>query len=93
MVLRNRVRCVSIAIPSVLMLVTIAHGQVVSRPVSTAAADADNTTTPQNIRTESLVYGADVGIGESDNVTLVQTDKVSQTIAIADLDFDLKDQL
>ena len=92
MVHRNCVRCVSIAIPLALMLVTIAHGQVVNRPVSAAAADSDNTTTPQSTRTESFVYGADVGIGESDNVTLAQTDKVSQTMAIADLDFDLKDK-
>ena len=92
MVHRICVRCVSIAIPSALMLVTIAHGQVVNRPVSVAAGESDNTTSPQSTRTESFVYGADVGIGESDNVTLVQTDKISQTMAIADLDFDLKDQ-
>jgi len=92
MVHRNCVRCVSIAIPLALMLVTIAHGQVANRPVGAAAGDSDNTTTPQSTRTESFVYGADVGIGESDNVTLAQTDKVSQTMAIADLDFDLKDK-
>jgi hypothetical protein len=91
MVLKNFVRCVSVAIPSALMLVTMAQGQV-SRTVSAAASDSDNTTSTQSTRTESFTYGADVGIGESDNVTLVQTDKVSQTIAIADLDFDLKDQ-
>jgi hypothetical protein len=72
------------------MLVTIAHGQV-NRTVSAAAGDSDNSPA-QGTRAESFTYGADVGIGESDNVTLVQTDKVSQTIAIADLDFDLKDQ-
>jgi hypothetical protein len=33
-----------------------------------------------------------VGVGESDNVTLVDTNKVSQTIAITDLDLDIKDQ-
>jgi len=37
-------------------------------------------------------YGADVGIGESDNVTLVPTNRVSQTIAIADVDFAVKQQ-
>jgi hypothetical protein len=37
-------------------------------------------------------YGVDAGIGESDNVTLVPTDRVSQTIAIADVDFDLKER-
>ena len=91
MVLRDCVRWVWIAFPSTLMLVTVAHGQV-NRTVSTPAADADSATPAQGTRTESFTYGADVGIGESDNVTLVQTDKVSQTIAIADLDFDLKDQ-
>ncbi|HEX3945970.1 MAG TPA: hypothetical protein VHW69_17995 [Rhizomicrobium sp.] len=74
-----------------LALAAIAHGQV-NRTVSTAASDADSTTGAQGTRAQSLTYGADVGIGESDNVTLVDTNKVSQTMAIADLDFDLKDQ-
>jgi len=39
-----------------------------------------------------LTYGVDAGVAESDNVTLVAKDKVSQTIAIADLDFDYKQQ-
>jgi hypothetical protein len=91
MTLKDCVRCVSIGISSTLMLVTIAHGQV-NRTVSAAASDSDNPTPAQSTRAESFTYGADVGIGESDNVTLVDTNKVSQTIAIADLDFDLKDQ-
>jgi hypothetical protein len=74
-----------------LMLVAIAHGQV-NRTVSAAASDSDGATAAQGARAQSLTYGADVGIGESDNVTLVDTNKVSQTMAIADLDFDLKDQ-
>ena len=90
MVLKTCLRA-SLGISSTLMLVTIAHGQV-SRTAGAAAGSADITTPAQGARAESLAYGADVGIGESDNVTLVQTDKVSQTIAIADLDFDLKDQ-
>jgi len=89
--LKIRVRHVFIGIPSTLMLVTIAYGQV-SRTVGAAAGDSDSATPAQGTRAESFVYGADVGIGESDNVTLVQTDKVSQTMAIAYLDFDLKDQ-
>ncbi len=35
-------------------------------------------------------YGIDAGIGETDNVTLVPTDRISQTIAVADVDFDLQ---
>lgn len=91
MALKGCLRSVWIGIPSTLMMVTIAHAQV-SRTVSAAAGDSDSTTPAQGTRAESLTYGADVGIGESDNVTLVQTDKVSQTIAVADLDFDLKDR-
>jgi hypothetical protein len=41
---------------------------------------------------ETLNYGVDVGVGETDNVTLVSTDKISQTMAIADADFDYKEQ-
>lgn len=44
------------------------------------------------VRAETLVYGADVGIGESDNITLVRTHRVSQTIAVAQADFELKQQ-
>jgi hypothetical protein len=72
------------------MLVALAHGQV-NRTVG-AAGDSDSANSAQGTRAELLAYGADVGIGETDNVTLSQTDKVSQTMAITDLDFDLKDQ-
>jgi len=39
-----------------------------------------------------FTYGVDTGIGETDNVSLVPTDKVSQTISITDLDFSLNEQ-
>jgi len=92
MVPKLRVRCFSIGISSTLMFVAIAHGQTVNSPVAAAAGDSVSATPAQGARAESLIYGADVGIGESDNVTLVETNKVSQTIAVADLDFDFKDQ-
>jgi hypothetical protein len=38
---------------------------------------------------EKLSYGADAGIGETDNVTLTSTRKVSQTITTVDVDFDV----
>lgn len=41
---------------------------------------------------EMLTYGVDAGVGETDNVTLVRSDKVSQTMAVADADFDYKEQ-
>jgi hypothetical protein len=92
MVLNVRVRCFSIGISLTLMLVSIAQGQTVYRPLGTAMGDLGSATPSPGARAESFTYGADVGIGETDNVTLAETNKVSQTIAIADLDFDLKDQ-
>jgi hypothetical protein len=40
----------------------------------------------------TLNYGVDVGVGETDNVNLVSSDKTSQTMAIADADFSLLEQ-
>lgn len=37
-------------------------------------------------------YGVDAGLGEIDNVTLVETDKIAQTVALADADFTLFEQ-
>jgi hypothetical protein len=39
-----------------------------------------------------LAYGVDAGIGETDNVNLTPTNKVSQTMALVDLDFDAKER-
>jgi len=91
MVRKICVRCVFIGLPSALILVTVAQGQV-AHAVGAAADNSGNASPAQSTRTESFTYGADVGIGESDNVTLVQSDKISQTMAIADFDFDLKQQ-
>jgi hypothetical protein len=80
-------RRIPIGICLPLLWVAAAHGQTV---------DAANPSTANSnaapARAQSFLYGADVGIGESDNVTLVQSNKVSQTIAITDLDLDIKDQ-
>ena len=39
-----------------------------------------------------ILYGIDAGVGETDNVTLVPNNKVSQTLAVADFDFNVKEQ-
>ena len=39
-----------------------------------------------------LNYGVDAGVGETDNVNLAPTDKVSQTLAVADADIDIDQQ-
>jgi len=43
-------------------------------------------------QTPLLAYGADVGLGETDNVNLTQTNKVTQTIAQADAEFAVNQQ-
>ena len=37
---------------------------------------------------ETLNFGIDAGVGETDNVTLAHDDRISQTIAVTDADFD-----
>ncbi len=39
------------------------------------------------VHAEGLNFGVDAGVGESDNITLAEVNKVSQTIGVADLDF------
>src|SRR6202000_3182440 len=83
---------IAIGISATLMWAASAHGQTVSAPMGANAASPDGAPTAQRGRAHSFDYGADVGIGESDNVNLSDTNKVSQTIAITDLDLDVKEQ-
>jgi hypothetical protein len=39
---------------------------------------------------ETLTYGVDAGLAETDNVGLATTNRVSQTIGVVDMDFDVK---
>jgi hypothetical protein len=57
-----------------------------------AVGESSNAASVHSGQQPTLTYGADIGLGESDNVTLVQTGKVSQTIAIADVDFNVKEE-
>ena len=57
-----------------------------------AVGESSNAAPVHTAQQPTLTYGADIGLGESDNVTLVQTGKVSQTIAIADVDFNVKEE-
>jgi hypothetical protein len=45
-----------------------------------------------SVSATTLDYGVDVGIGQTNNVTLVPTDKTNQTIAATDFDFTVKQQ-
>ncbi len=93
--LRSRTPHLSIAAVSLLALVVLvaaltcaAHAQV--SPM-TSTGPNDPAAAPA-ARAPFLTYGVDGGIGESDNVTLAPTDKISQTIAITDVDFAAKEQ-
>ena len=79
---RAGVQHFTIAIFSVLALATVADGQTPS------VFGAENS----GAGTERLIYGVDAGLGETDNVSLAPTNKVSQTIATIDADFDIKHQ-
>ncbi len=69
-------------------MVPAVHAQV----SEVGARSQDNPAEPPAGREPLLTYGVAVGAGESDNVSLVSTDRISQTVAAADADFALKDQ-
>src|SRR3984957_15641541 len=81
MTLRPGVRHVPIAIFSALALATVAVGQTPSFLGAEKSASGG---------AERLNYGDDEGSGETDNVALTTTNRVSQTIATVDADFDIK---
>src|SRR5208283_796736 len=72
-------------------LAPAAPAQVSGNGIDTGLGMANDAATPAT-RTPALTYGIDAGVGETDNVTLVPSDKVSQTIATTDLDFAVKEQ-
>jgi hypothetical protein len=76
-------RCPAVAIASLCALASASRADPPTFGTDTAAASS---------KANTLVYGVDVGVAESDNVTLVSTNKVSQTMAVADGDFDVKQQ-
>jgi hypothetical protein len=83
--LRSRTPHLSIAAVSLIVLASGSRAQTL-----TSGAASKTETSGVGSKGETLAYGADVGVGETDNVTLVSTNKVSQTIAVADADFDYK---
>ena len=83
--LRSRTPHLSIAAVSLIVLASGSRAQTLTSGVASKTE-----TSGVGSKGETLAYGADVGVGETDNVTLVSTNKVSQTIAVADADFDYK---
>ncbi len=85
--LRSPTPHLSVAVVSILALVSGSGAQTL-----TPGTDSKTETLTSGVgsKGEALTYGADLGVAESDNVTLVSTNKVSQTMAVADADFDYK---
>jgi hypothetical protein len=81
--LRSGARCPAIAAAPLLALVSVSQAQTLPY-----GSDTPNSASKE----QTLLYGVDVGVAETDNVSLVSTDKVSQTIAVADADFDIRQQ-
>jgi len=67
-------------------------GSVIGAGTQTIGNQALADGTAQSPQGTVSSYGADVGVGEADNITLATTNKISQTIATADADFSLKQQ-
>jgi hypothetical protein len=84
-------RSLCIALVSI-ALAPAAHAQVLSSGINEGIGGSNTATSDSAARPPLFVYGVDAGVGETDNVTLVSTDKVSQTIAIADVDFAANEQ-
>jgi hypothetical protein len=89
--LRSRTPHLPLAAVSILALVSASEAQIATSGAG-AAFQTETSTSGVRSRGETLTYGVDAGVGETDNVTLVGTNKVSQTIATADADFDFKQQ-
>jgi hypothetical protein len=83
-----------LVIPVVLILGHIPAVLAETPPYAAGAQETDDQARIPANPAEKLTYayGIDAGVGETDNVTLVSTDKISETIAVADADFSLKQQ-
>ena len=75
------------AIVSVTLLVRVADAQISAGPLDQGMSGFSDTATAPTGPVQGFLYGIDAGIGETDNVTLAPTDKISQTIATVDADF------
>jgi hypothetical protein len=79
--LRSVTRCPALAISSIFVLVSASEAQTTPFGAVSPAADS---------KAQIFVYGVDAGVAESDNVTLVSSDKISQTMAVVDGDLDIR---
>jgi len=81
-----------IPLGSMLAGMPAAYGQISTTGADVGIGANSSMALTPNPRGQTFTYGADVGLGETDNVNLSPTDKVSQTMATADVDFALQQQ-
>src|SRR5579859_2144237 len=82
----------SLSIAFLLVAAPVAHAQLSPSDSGLGQIPANDWAARPGERVPWLTYGIDAGVGESDNVTLVSANKLSQTIATTDLDFVLREQ-
>ena len=85
--LKEALRHCPVVALSLLALTSVADAQTYP---GTGAANAGTGAATGNAGTERLFYGVDAGLGETDNVTLAHTNKMSETIATVDADVDVR---
>jgi len=83
-------RSLSVALGACAWLSSAVHAQTVVGDLTTGAAIPENeplAPAPPGTRSQTLNLGVTVGLGETDNVAQTPTDRRSQTMAIAGIDF------
>jgi hypothetical protein len=88
-------RRLAIAISSGVALATAVQAQMLNNDLGAGIAGFGNLNPLTGLPTAQappLAYGADAGFGETDNVKLTPTDKISQTIATTDFDLAVNQQ-
>jgi hypothetical protein len=85
-------RALPIAIASAALLIRVADAQSTAGFSNQPTSQLGDTLASGNEPAEGHSYGIDAGIGETNNVTLAPTHEISQTMAIVDADFAVRER-
>lgn len=80
---RPSARLLAIALLSILAHIPVTRAQSPSPGLDPSPAGLIGAPSATSQRAPLFTYAVDTGVGETDNVTLVSTNKVSQTLATA----------
>jgi hypothetical protein len=93
MILRRKASLSAISVLSILAHLRPVSAEEAQVPVPSGVGAQSPLASPVGTVPGGILnYGVDVGVGETDNVFLTPTDKVSQTLAVADADIDIEQQ-